>query len=123
MWEENKQKRLGLLQEVEEQGEISESESAELMKLTDERVQWEAEAVSSAALKMTGDTEQTRNRIQETEAQSAALEQLIGEQERYLSEVSSLISEMENRRRKWRQRYRRLTGRPLKEPISQAGTR
>ncbi len=123
MWDENKQKRYSLLLEVEERAGLSVSDSAELVKLSEERVQWEADAIRNATLKIIGDTDLTRAKLQETKAQSAALEELIREQEKYLSEVSSLISEMENRRRKWRQRYQRLTGRPLKEPISRAGTR
>jgi len=117
MWEKNKQRRLNSLLLKQEQNTLSNAEADELQSLTDERIRFDAEALGNSTRRIIQTTEQSREKSREIEAQSHALEELIREQKTYLAEVNSLIKEMEIRRRGWRTRYKRVTGRSLKNPF------
>ena len=121
MWDETRQKRFQDLREAEEQGTLSESESAELAALIQERCRDEEAAVIGAAQRAKEANALLEARVQQVQAQNRELEALIREQEAYLSEVRGIITGMEERRRNWRERYQSLTGRPLHEPVSAPG--
>ena len=121
MWNSNKQKRLNRLLESQEHGNLSNLEVDELRTLTDERIRFEAEAVRESTRRIIQSTGQAQDVTREIESQNRQLEELIREQKSYLAEVNSMIKEMEARRRGWRTRYKRVTGKSLTEPISPAG--
>ena len=121
MWNTNKHRRLNSLLVIRERDGLSDPETEELQRLTDERLRFEAKALGNSTRQIIQSTEQTRAKTREMDTQSRALEELIREQQCYLAEVNSMIKEMEARRRGWRTRYKRVTGRSLKEPISPAG--
>ena len=123
MWDERKQNRLDELLAAKEIGKISESDALELQKFTDERLRSEANALRNATHNIEIENERTQGAVEDIEAQKRALDEMVREQETYLAEVTALVAQMENRRRSWRNRYKRLTGRSLKEPITTTGPR
>jgi hypothetical protein len=123
MWNAGKQRRLNSLLEKQEQGRLSSPEAEELQGLADERIRFEADALSVSTHQIAKSAEQAQQTRRAINSQARDLEELIRDQKSYLAEVNSIIKEMESRRRGWRARYKRVTGRPLTEPISPAAKR
>jgi hypothetical protein len=121
MWDEKTLRRLTALLLKKEQNRLSVLEVEELRSLTEERIHAEAEALGKSTRQIIKASEQTHEESREIEAQSRALEELIREQQSYLAEVKSMIAEMENRRHGWRTRYKRITGRSLRQPTTPTG--
>ena len=116
-----RQERFQDLLEKEQQGSLTEAEQAELAAHVQERCRSEEAAVARAAQEAKAANDTLEAQAQQVQAQNRALEALVQEQEAYLNEVRRIIDGMEERRRNWRERYQRLTGRPLHEPISVSG--
>ena len=108
---------------MKDRRELTTSDAAELGGLIAERVGAEGRALRVATRRIHEENERTRQRVQETEEQNRALEQLVREQEAYLAEVTSLIDQMETRRRNWREQYERVTGHTLKESATSSRAR
>jgi len=118
MWDESKQERLQQLRGAEEERTLSEEEQAELATLIQERCDYEEVAIVEATGRAEAANVRLEAQIQQVRAQSRELEGLIQEQEAYLAEVEAIVARMEERRRNWRERYRKVTGRTLEEPVS-----
>jgi hypothetical protein len=113
MWDDARQLRLQELQEVEQQGGLSESDREEFAALVAERCRHEEAALREATTQAAEENSRLEEKLQRIQSQNHQLEALVQEQEEYLAEVESLIRQMEVRRREWHERYRRLTGEPL----------
>ena len=123
MWDETKQTRLDELREAEAKGALTEAERVELSALISERCQYEEAAIEEATRRTEEKNARLEEQIQHVQAQNRELEALIQEQESYLADVQGMISQMEKRRRDWRERYTRVTGKLLNEPVTAQGGR
>ncbi len=113
MWDASKEIRLRGLLDADEQGTLSEQEGAELAALKQERVRHEDAAIEQSARRMAEENTRVATRLDQVNAENRDLEALISEQEAYLADVRSLVTQMEIRRRQWRERYTQVTGRPF----------
>ncbi len=118
MWDEARQSRFQDLRELEEQDSLSEVERAELTALLQERCRAEEAAVRDAARRAQETNVRLDAQVEQVQAQNRELERLIQEQEAYLAEVHALLAGMQERRRDWRERYTKLTGRALNDPVT-----
>jgi hypothetical protein len=118
MWDETKQTRLNQLREAEAQGTLTETERAEMNALIAERCCYEEAAIEEAARRTEEKNAQLEAQVRQIQAQNRELEMLIQEQESYLADAQGMIAQMEERRRDWRERYTRVTGRLLNEPVT-----
>jgi chromosome segregation ATPase len=118
MWNDARQKRFDELREAEAQGTLTAEERSELTALIAERCQREAAAIEAAAQQAEEQNTELEGQIQQLQAQNNELEALVHEQEAYLAEVQAMIARMEERRRDWRERYAKVTGRPLGDRVA-----
>lgn len=113
MWDAVKQSRFNALRAAERQGALTESEGAELRALTQELDTLEATYLLPA-------TERVRQEREVLVEQNSKLAELLREQQGYLAEVRALVTDMEARVRRWRQRYVDITGREWVEDKAEA---
>ena len=113
--------RLSRLHELELSGTLTEPERAELTRLVEERCREEATALEEATRRTDERASALSEEIEQVEAQNRELAALLREQEAYFAEVETLVARMEERRRQWRERYARVTGRSIEEPITAQG--
>jgi tryptophan 2,3-dioxygenase len=123
MWDEPRQTRLKQLHEAEAQRTLTAAEEAELAALIEERCRYEEAAIGEATRRTEAESARLARQVQQVEAQNRALEELVREQEAYLAEVQEMVAGMEARREQWRERYARVTGRPLGEAVAPRGSR
>jgi hypothetical protein len=113
MWDEIKQARCNALRIAERQGTLTEAEGVELLALTQELDVLEAAYLHPA-------TERVRQEREALGEQNSKLEQLLREQQDYLTEIRKLVADLEMRARRWRQRYMDITGRDWVEGKAEA---
>jgi len=118
MWNADRQQRLDALRELEGQRALTDPERAELSALVEDRIRFETAAIEAATQDARARVAALAEETRRVDAQNAELEALIQEQETYLLEVQALIARLEGRRRDWRERYAKVTGKPLSEPVS-----
>src|SRR5690242_16951433 len=118
MWDETKQSRLSQLRALDARGALAERQRAELTALIAERCRDEEAALEESVRRSEAENAQLAERVQQTQSQNHELEALLREQEAYLADVQEMIGQMEERRRDWRERYRRVTGKALGDPSS-----
>ena len=118
MWDQGKDAQLRNLREADATGTLSDEERSDLQALTEERLRHDDALLKQATQHANRESRHIAARIEQAEAQNRELEALVREQETYLSQVQAMIAEMETRRREWRTRYSRITGRPLGDPVS-----
>ena len=106
------------LREAAEQGTLSEAERAEWAASIQERCRAEEAAIAAAAQRTEETNADLAAQVQQVQAQNRELETMLQEQEAYLAEVQATVAAMEQRRRDWRERYQKLTGRALHEPVT-----
>ena|SRR2546425_5742528 len=104
MWDEVKQTRFNALRAAERQGTLTEAEGAELRALTQELDALEAAYLHPA-------TEHMRQEREVLVEQNSKLAALLREQQDFLAEVHALVTDLEVRAQRWRQRYVDITGR------------
>src|SRR4051812_38716172 len=114
----DKQRRFSELREAAEQGTLSNIEREEWAALVEARCHDEKAAILGAAGQTLDQTAELAAQLQKVQAQNHELEALIQEREAYLTEVEAMIGRLEAQRRDWRERYEKLTGRPLDEPAT-----
>ena len=99
MWDASKEIRLRGLLDADEQGTLSEQEGAELAALKQERVRHEDAAIEQSARRMAEENTRVATRLDQVNAENRDLEALISEQEAYLADVRSLVTQMSSRGR------------------------
>lgn len=104
MWDAVKQARFNVLRAAQRQGVLTETEGVELLSLTQELDTLEAAYLQPA-------TERVRQEREPLGEQNNKLEELLREQQDYLTEIRTLVADLEVRARRWRQRYMDITGR------------
>jgi chromosome segregation ATPase len=117
MWDLTRQQRLDHLRDAQAAGTLTETEGAELRSLVEERCSSEATALEAATRQAEERDRELAEQLQQVESQNRELQSLIQEQQAYLAEVEATIARMEERRRAWRERYAKVTGKPLDEPV------
>ena len=123
MWNEEKQARLRQLRAVEAEGTLAEADQAELAALKAERCRNEDAAIEQAAQLREQGNDRLAGRVEQVEAQNRVLEELIREQEAYLAEAQELVTQMEARRRQWRERYTQVLGQSSDEASGAVSSR
>lgn len=113
MWDETKQARFNVLRAAEGQGALTEAEGAELRALTQALDALEATYLDPV-------TERVRQERRALEEQNSKLEELLREQQDYLAEVRAVVTDLEARARRWRQRYVDITGQEWMEDKAEA---
>jgi hypothetical protein len=104
MWDTAKQARFNVLRAAERHRTLTIGECAELSALTQELDSLEEIYLHPA-------TQRLRREREEQKEQNKKLEDLLREQQTYLAEVRTVVTELAAREQQWRARYAAITGR------------
>jgi septal ring factor EnvC (AmiA/AmiB activator) len=123
MWDKSKQRRLEELRLAESERRLGNGDRDELAALIAERCGEEELALQQTTRQTEANVARLEQQVQQVQDQNRELAALIQEQEAYLSQVQAVIAELEARRHRWRERYARVTGKPLEEPVTRETAR